>query len=363
MKKVSMNLVCDLAPTKGNGRNSEGDFLRAPNGDILFAYSRYNTTDGGDHCPCDIALMRSSDEGETWSEPVIVARGKEDYGVENIMSVSAMAGLDGSLNFYFLVNENNNDTTIGRIRSTDGVHFTPERCDCHYPHGYYVINNARLERLSDGTIVAPAAKHEMPTPEEAAQNGWDFCHCAVISCLISKDDGKTWTCTAARVTVNAGQNQNIMQEPGILELPNGVIWMWMRTDRCYQYECYSFDDMNRFTTPEPSIFTSPCSPMEVYHMGDGVLYTVYNPIPSYNGREHDISWGRTPFVIRKSTDWGKHWGELYLIEDDPKRGYCYPALFPTKDGKMLCAYCRGGIEDRCTLFRLGIAKIDLDSIE
>ena len=96
MKKVSMNLVCDLAPTKGNGRNSEGDFLRAPNGDILFAYCRYNTTDGGDHCPCDIALMRSSDEGETWSEPVIVARGKEDYGVENIMSVSAMAGLDGS---------------------------------------------------------------------------------------------------------------------------------------------------------------------------------------------------------------------------------------------------------------------------
>jgi hypothetical protein len=58
MKKVSMNLVCDLAPTKGNGRNSEGDFLRAPNGDILFAYSRYNTSGGGDDAPCDIALIR-----------------------------------------------------------------------------------------------------------------------------------------------------------------------------------------------------------------------------------------------------------------------------------------------------------------
>ena len=79
MKQASMKLVCDLPPIGVNGRNSEGDFLRAPNGDILFAYSRYNTTDGGDHCPCDIALMRSSDEGETWSDSMsIIGRTLEE---------------------------------------------------------------------------------------------------------------------------------------------------------------------------------------------------------------------------------------------------------------------------------------------
>ena len=103
--------------------------------------------------------------------------------------------------------------------------------------------------------------------------------------------------------------------------------------------------------------------MEVFSAGNGVLYTVYNPIPLYNGREINVSWGRTPLVIRKSTDWGKTWGELHIIEDDPNRGYCYPAMFLTNDGHMLCAYCRGGEEDGCCLFRSGIAKIELASIE
>ena len=363
MKKASMNLVCDLAPTKGNGRNSEGDFLRAPNGDILFAYSRYNTSGGDDDAPCDIALIRSSDEGNTWSEPVIIAYGQKDFGVDNIMSVSAMPMLDGSPCFYFLIKENNNDSTLGRVYSTDGYNFVAERCVCRFPHGYYVVNNARLERLSDGTIVAPAAKHIYPSPEEHENGVWDFDHSSVIYCLTSSDDGKTFTDTLARVTVNAARNQDVMQEPGILELPNGVMWMWIRTDRCYQYECYSMDNMRRFTTPEPSIFTSACSPMEVLPAGNGVLYTIYNPIPLYNGREFNVSWGRTPLVIRKSNDWGKTWGDLHIIEDDPNRGYCYPAMFITNDGHMLCAYCRGGEEDRCCLNRLGIMKIDPASID
>jgi len=368
MKKVSMNLVCDLRPFGTNGRNSEGDFLRAPNGDILFAYSRYNTTDGGDAEPCDIALIRSSDEGNTWSEPVIIAYGRKDFGVNNIMSVSALPMLDGTLCFYFVIKENDNSTTLGRTYSADGFNFTPERCNCRYPHGYHVINNARLERLSDGTIVAPAATHYYPSPEEAKRGIRGLGENGVISCFISTDDGKTFTDAPARVTENGARNISTMQEPGILELPNGILWLWTRTSHGYQYECFSMDNMKRFTIPEPSIFTAPTSPMEIFHAGNGTLYATYNPIPLYNGREVTsqeckISWGRTPLVIRKSTDWGKTWGDLHIIEDDPNRGYCYPAMFITNDGHMLCAYCRGGEEDRCCLFRLGIAKIELASIE
>ena len=42
-------LVCDIAPKENNPRNSEGSFLRAPNGDILFAYSQYSGNDWNDH--------------------------------------------------------------------------------------------------------------------------------------------------------------------------------------------------------------------------------------------------------------------------------------------------------------------------
>jgi hypothetical protein len=52
-----------------------------------------------------------------------------------------------------------------------------------------------------------------------------------------------------------------------------------------------------------------------------------------------------------------------VIEDDKDRGYCYPAMFFTKDGAMLCAYCRGGKEETQCLARLGIMKIGLDEME
>ena len=72
--------------------------------------------------------------------------------------------------------------------------------------------------------------------------------------------------------------------------------------------------------------------------------------------------GRTPIVIRKSTDNGKTFGELNIIEEG-ERGFCYPGVFFTADGSMLCAYCRGGEEDGACLFRLGIAKFALEEIK
>ncbi len=74
--------------------------------------------------------------------------------------------------------------------------------------------------------------------------------------------------------------------------------------------------------------------------------------------------GRTPFVLRKSTDGGKTFGKLNIIEDDPNRGYSYPAMFQTNDGRLLLGYCRGdGITDGNNLCRLGIAEVEIASIE
>ena len=97
---------------------------------------------------------------------------------------------------------------------------------------------------------------------------------------------------------------------------------------------------------------------------DGVTYAVYNPIPNYNGRTTAPGvWGRTPFVIRKSEDEGKTFGALNVIEDDETRGYSYPALFKTNDGRLLVAYCRGDASDGCQLCRIGISEIEINSIK
>lgn len=356
---MKVRLVCDLPPRDGNPRNSEGAFLRAPSGEILFAYSAYSGTSWHDHAACNIKMIRSRDEGETWSDPEMIAAA-EFFGTENVMSVSALTQKDGSLAFYFLIKENDGTSTLGRTVSTDGGKtFTPERVKWNVPSAYYVINNDRLVRTSDGKIIAPAAYYPPHKSEYGIYNP------AITVLLISDDDGASFRMHpyARLVTGDAVNRKRGMQEPGIIELSKGIFRIWMRTGAGYQYHSFSFDNLGSFTSPEPSEFTSPDSPMQIVRFNENTLYAVYNPIPNYNGRQYPRwSAGRTPFVVRKSTDNGKTFGELNVIEDGGDRGFCYPAVFFTADGSMLCAYCRGNEADGVCLARLGISKIPLDEI-
>ncbi len=354
---LDFRLVCDLPPKENNPRNSEGAFLRAPNGEILFAYSEYVGTSGHDHAACNIALIRSSDEGEHWTETSEIIAPASFFGTKNVMSVSAVTQKDSSLAFYFLVKENDCTSTLARTVSHDGGKtFTPERIGFDAPPAYYIVNNDRIQRFADGRLVAPASYYP------AYNHG--FYNPSMTMLLVSDDDGASFRLhPSARLSHNDKVNLNYgLQEPGIIELSPGVSWLWMRTGASYQYESRSFDDLISFTPPEASIFTSPDSPMQIKRYDEHTLYAVYNPIPNYNGRKKTgWGWGRTPLAIRKSTDNGRTFGEISIIEDG-ERGFCYPALFFTKDGSLLCAYCRGGKEDGACLFRLGITKIALDSI-
>ena len=354
---MKLRLIHQLPPSEGNPRNSEGAFLRGKSGEILFAYSRYHGDSNHDHAACDIALIVSHDEGESWSEPRLIATAAE-FGTKNIMSVSAVEQKNGDLAFYFLIKENDMTTTMGRTVSVDGIHWQIERCDFGaVPPAYYVVNNDRIVRLADGTLVAPAS---FCTSDEIAH--YREIHMRA-SLLISTDDGKTFTLAPWTFSIpNPAHWSRGYEEPGIIEYEDRLYY-WIRTYLGRQYETISESGINGFFEPRPSEFTSPNSPMQIKSY-DGVAYTIYNPIPRYNGREEpEGSWGRTPFVLRKSTDGGKTWGAFNVIEDDPARGYCYPAVFQTNDGCLLLGYCRGNGEDGNTLCRLGIAKAVIDSIE
>jgi hypothetical protein len=358
---MKTNLVCDLFPKENNPRNSEGSFLRAPTGEILFAYSVYSGESWTDHAACDIKMIRSFDEGETWTEFPETIAPAAFFGTKNVMSVSACPLKDGSPAFYFLVKENDGSSTLARTVSKDGGKtFVPERPIWNVLSGYYVVNNDRVIRISDGRIVAPAAYY----PSDAVKKG--FYPPAVSVLLISEDDGASFYLSRnAFLSYSASINsRHGLQEPGIIELSPGIFWLWMRTGAGYQYQSYSMDNLNTFTPPEPSRFTSPDSPMEIERLDENTLVAVYNPIPNYNGREK-TRWGagRTPLVVRKSTDNGKTFGEFLVIEEDDDRGFCYPSVFFTKDHSMLCAYCRGGKEDGVCLARLGIIKVSLNEFE
>ena len=88
-------IITDIAPTPENLRNSEGAFIRMNDRRIAFVWSRYR--DGRhDGDTSDLAVMFSSDEGESWSEPRVMAR-CEEWGAVNIMSTSLLHLNDGGI--------------------------------------------------------------------------------------------------------------------------------------------------------------------------------------------------------------------------------------------------------------------------
>lgn len=358
--------VLDLAPGPDNPRNSEGDFINLNDGRIMFVYSRFRGDVGHDDSPSDIAAIHSADGGLTWTEPEILFR-SEDHNATNIMSVTLLRMQNDDIGLFYGVRAGANDTRIHLRRSSDEGATWSTATVCIQPAGYFVVNNDRIVRLSTGRLVIPAAFH---------RNGYDsynknrtvrFDGRGVDVFFVSDDDGVTWTEAHAKCAIPYSRNcTSGLQEPGITELSNGVLWAYARTNLGVQYEMFSLDGAQSWTGPEPSRFTSPQSPLSVKRVPtSGKLVAVWNPIPNYNGRSEREKGvrpsGRTPLVMAFSEDEGRTWSDLTTLEDEPDHGYCYTAIHFTDDA-MLLGYCAGGVEDHGCLNRLRIRRIPLAAL-
>ncbi len=368
------HIVLSFGPDEAYSRHSEGAFLRLNNGDLLFVYSRF-TGNYGDDAPSDLAAMVSPDEGETWSEPV-TAIPASMYGTHNIMSTSLVRMQNGDVGLFYLVKRKPDDVRVFLSRSRDEGKTWYRHVECSLPDrpAYYVVNNDRVERLSSGRLLIPTAYHRGSYSETDHTGYFDGRSFTLF--FYSDDDGETWHESPETVFPPFTRTITGLQEPGAIELKNGVIWGYARTDQHCQYEFFSYDGGLHWTDAQPSRFTSPASPMKISRRPDtGDLYAVWNPVPNFNGRytthpsddgaaivwaySSGAGWGRTPLVWAVSRDEGETWSEPKLIEGDPEAGYCYPAVFFTKDQGMLVAYCAGGPADGICLARLTIKKIAL----
>jgi len=359
-------VVHEVPPGQDNPRNSEGSFVALEDGSLLFTYSRFRGTVGRDDAPSDIVALSSADGGASWSDAGVVVRASE-HDAKNIMSTSLVRMQNGDIGLFYCVRASANDLRMYLRRSSDegrswGV---PRRCID--PPGYFVVNNDRVTRLSSGRIVIPAAYHRNGYDSADPDGAVRFDRRAVDVWFLSDDDGRTWRESRGKGTLGYHRNADAgLQEPGILELDNGLIWGWARTDLCVQYEMFSLDACETWTAPEPSRFTSPQSPMSAKRVpGANEIVAVWNPIPNYNGRsqfEGEVwTGGRTPLVLATSTDDGSRWSDPLVLEDEPDHGYCYTAMHFTESA-LLLAYCAGGVDDGGCLNRLRIRSIPIDEL-
>lgn len=353
-------IVLDLSPGPENPRNSEGAFFTLPDGRILFSYSKFIGASGSDDGYACIAMRMSTDQGETWSDDQILFR-TEDHNAKNIMSVSFLAMNNGDIGLFYAVRKGWHDTRLHLRRSTDLGQTWGDAIPCIPSLGYYVTNNDRVIRLRSGRILVPANLHRMKGLDTQDWSNFDS---RGIPCLFySDDDGVTWHEGKGYCQTTLPHSRSGLQESGLLELKNRVVWQWMRTDMGRQYEAYSFDGGDTWIPPVPSQFTAPTSPLSIKRMSaDDRLLAVWNPIPLYNGRSRsNAGWGRTPLVMASSYNDGKTWTEPVIIENDPEHGYCYVAIHFQQDFVLL-SYCAGGPADGSCLAKSVIRKIPLSEL-
>ena len=329
-----VKIALELKPGPDNPRNSEGAFLPLKDGRIMFAYSRYYGTSSSDHATADIAARYSSDKGATWTDKdEILVR---NHGGMNVMSVSLLRLQSGEIALFYLLKNSTRDCRLVLRRSFDDGKTWSEPTLCITDEvGYFVVNNDRVIQLKDGRLLFPVSQHRF--------DGGVFDNKGVVMTYASDDNGKTWRRGKSELRiVSPSGKAYAAQEPGVVELKDGRILLWIRTNAGCQFMSWSNDRGETWSVPQPSWLRSPLSPASIKRLPTGDLLAVWN---DHEGRfdlkkkGRGMDGRRTPLSAAISRDDGVTWQGARTIEDDPDGHFCYIAIEPLDDGTVLLGYC------------------------
>ncbi len=341
----SPTTVLKLSPSDGNPRNSEGDFVSLNDGRILFVYTRYYGDSSSDHAPALLSGRYSDDGGKTWTnEDEIIL---ENEGTMNVMSVSLLRLQNGDIALFYLRKNSTEDCLpMLRVSKDDGKSWSEAISCIRDKEGYFVLNNNRVIQLESGRLLMPVALHNVP--------GGEWSNKAALYCYFSDDNGETWY-AGSQVP---DHTDIITQEPGLIEMKDGRVMMYIRASGGFQQLSYSSDEGETWSEIEKSNIVSPLSPasmVKVPNSDDWLL--VWN---NNDGSDPNIKNKRTPLTAAISKDEGKTWKYLKNIQDDPDGWYCYTAIHFVDDNNVLLGYCAGSQLEKTHLSITDVTLFDIN---
>ena len=318
-----------LAPaTSSSTRKTEASVVELKDGRLLLAYTDFYTVSPRDDAPARIMAKHSSDGGLTWSAPFVLV---ENTARQNVMSVSLLRLASGELAMTYMFK--NSQERVGepdplgpdcsvlfRTSRDEGKTFsapvtiTPQR-------SFWVMNNDRLVQLKSGRLLAPTQRLD----------NWPMVRHSLTQVLYSDDRGSTWK---GSQLVDIRTNHDGADEPGVVELKDGRVLMYFRTDLGRIYQSFSSDQGVTWTSPEPMSLTAPVSPAIVKRIpSTGDLLIVWNhTLPHRRGGHTD----RFPLSAAVSRDDGRTW-QIRDLDTDVRFTYGYPSLTFVKD-RVLVTY-------------------------
>ena len=187
------------------------------------------------------------------------------------------------------------------------------------------MNNDRVVQLSSGRLIAPVSTYQDPVNH----SNWK----SLV--YYSDNGGGSWN-RGGEVKLPF-ESRVGLQEPGIVELKDGTLMMYMRTGLGFIYVSFSEDEGETWSKPEPlddvKAPTSPSTIKRIPKTGDLIL--VWNDKTKYDLSkvekkgvdivDKDFQW-RAPLTIAISRDEGKTWNKVLDLEPDLNHTYCYTSV-------------------------------------
>jgi len=267
-----------------------GSLVRLPDGRLLAVFTSTEKESRG-------VGTYSADGGRMWGPVVTLFGGaklggassdlEEGYADPNLVVVDDKKVLAFCVSLK-LGTEVYDRTRWWRRGSNDGGRtFGP---DVELPrHRKYIVGTIHSGlRLRDGTLIM---SYSWDKPAEFAggargEGGMDL----VSGVFRSRDEGKTWTpgadvyASMPRAKGALEHATNGVDEPAAVELPNGDLFMLMRTSDSHLWETRSNDGGLTWSPPEASPLVSHNCPASLERLPDGAVLAVFNHHPRERAR-------------------------------------------------------------------------------
>jgi hypothetical protein len=297
----------------------------------------------------------STDQGEKWSEPQDLFQWPREEGGFGLFD--ALVDNKGEIHIWILGDANSG---ILYPKEQEAVATRPgEILDIWYArsrygrtkwdtpkpiwkgHGSDLLSVIQLRK---GRLLLPFAYAKPRTWSNRGGGFLDFTFVGAysVSSVYSDDDGETWMQSANELVVQTPDLGTYgADEPVVLELKDGRVWMLMRTQRGRFYESFSSDGGATWSASQPSKLISSDSPAGLARLKDGNILLFSNACLRY-----PYAYGaRNVLHVAISEDEGKTWRGFREVTRDPLRNdppsshndYGLAYTFPTvlTDGRIL----------------------------
>ena len=281
-------------------------------------------------------LRESTDNGLSWSRPRVILKGTKRAAPYIWRLLRLFSGKllligthDGGEDLQNQANSLNSGFTMSSI--DNGATWSAPK-DIERAERYLGPGTACAIQLSSGRIVFPFAY---------MTRSWGK---GDVSGVYSDDEGITWQRSPSNIDIGGSGYESGAEEPSLVELPDGRLWMLIRAQSGFLWESFSPDQGATWEPARPTRLPSSNAPAGILKLSDGKIIIVWNNTVA---NRKSRAYARQNLVMAATRD-GKDFSGFreithtaYPTPTDIYWCDTYPFLTEAPDGTILVAFNHG----------------------